>query len=53
MEGPKRVKPYRKPEGERRGLLLVYTGEFRHLLEAHLAHANHPTLLCLGSALAK
>lgn len=27
MEGPKRVKPYRKPEGERRGLLLVYTGD--------------------------
>ncbi|MDW8018247.1 MAG: cob(I)yrinic acid a,c-diamide adenosyltransferase [Thermus sp.] len=27
MEEPKRVKPYRKPEGERRGLLVVYTGE--------------------------
>ncbi|WP_105317492.1 cob(I)yrinic acid a,c-diamide adenosyltransferase [Thermus tenuipuniceus] len=27
MEEPKRVKPYAKPQGERRGLLLVYTGD--------------------------
>ncbi|MFC0595005.1 cob(I)yrinic acid a,c-diamide adenosyltransferase [Thermus composti] len=27
MEGPKRQKPYAKPQGERRGLLLVYTGD--------------------------
>lgn len=27
MESPKRVKPYAKPAGERRGLLLVYTGD--------------------------
>lgn len=27
MEGPKRVKPYEKPKGERRGLLIVYTGD--------------------------
>ncbi len=27
MEEPKAVKPYAKPLGERRGLLLVYTGE--------------------------
>lgn len=27
MESPKRVKPYAKPKGERRGLLLVYTGD--------------------------
>ncbi len=27
MEAPRRVRPYGKPEGERRGLLLVYTGE--------------------------
>ena len=27
MEEPKRQKPYAKPQGERRGLLLVYTGD--------------------------
>ncbi|RDI96226.1 cob(I)yrinic acid a,c-diamide adenosyltransferase [Meiothermus sp. QL-1] len=27
MEEPKREKPYQKPTGERRGLVLVYTGE--------------------------
>ncbi|WP_298629849.1 cob(I)yrinic acid a,c-diamide adenosyltransferase [uncultured Thermus sp.] len=27
MESPRRMKPYAKPEGERRGLLLVYTGD--------------------------
>lgn len=27
MEAPRRVRPYGKPEGERRGLLLVYTGD--------------------------
>ena len=27
MESPKRVKPYTRPTGERRGLLLVYTGD--------------------------
>ncbi|WP_234508003.1 MULTISPECIES: cob(I)yrinic acid a,c-diamide adenosyltransferase [Thermus] len=27
MEEPRRVKPYAKPQGERRGLLLVYTGD--------------------------
>ncbi|MBO1437346.1 cob(I)yrinic acid a,c-diamide adenosyltransferase [Meiothermus sp. CFH 77666] len=27
MEEPKREKPYQKPSGERRGLVLVYTGE--------------------------
>ncbi|RIH87330.1 Cob(I)yrinic acid a,c-diamide adenosyltransferase [Meiothermus luteus] len=27
MEQPKREKPYQKPTGERRGLVLVYTGE--------------------------
>lgn len=27
MESPRRVKPYTKPSGERRGLLIVYTGD--------------------------
>jgi len=27
MEGPKRLRPYEKPKGERRGLLIVYTGD--------------------------
>ena len=27
MESPRRIRPYAKPEGERRGLLLVYTGD--------------------------
>ena len=27
MESPRRVKPYTKPSGERRGLFIVYTGD--------------------------
>ena len=27
MESPKRVRPYARPQGERRGLVLVYTGD--------------------------